>query len=573
MRIALIAAQCHGASRGGAAVGRAPRSRRGRRRPCGAVRARRAGDPRAPRPRPLRPPALHDRAPGGLLPPGAPRRRRPERRLGGAAGEARPARPRARRPLPRARGRERPRRPRGRRALGRRLLRQEHPADHAPSRLLGGARHARHGGGARADAAARRRLRLLPPVRRRLPDGRARRARHARRHPLPRVLDAGPGADPARLPRGARRAGVRLRRLPGRLPLEPRDRAPARGRTARRRRACRPGRVARGRPRRLRAPVRAAARPALAPAERPRRGRQRRRSPGAAATRGRAPRARWGPDARRARALGARADGGAGVALRRAERWIAAVRVAAVPFAIFQVAVSTGEPASYQRAAWVTTGVFAVAAAALYAVARAELSPRGTFALALGGQLLDTALVSAYVVEYSPERATLTPEILFVPLVEGCVRFATLGGVLTALASAPVMVAFEKLRADRLGLPFRSDFVTLHVGLEVLIALIVGWLVARLAAESADARSRAAEATELRDELARRVDLLEAANRCARALGSSLELPEAFGGFIRELRGLVPFDRVEIVLAESGGAQVMAAAGPGTDAVFPAGAH
>ncbi len=261
------------------------------------------------------------------------------------------------------------------------------------------------------------------------------------------------------------------------------------------------------------------------------------------------------------------------MALRRAERWIAAVRVAAVPFAIFQVAVSTGEPASYQRAAWVTTGVFAVAAAALYAVARAELSPRGTFALALGGQLFDTALVSAYVVEYSPERATLTPEILFVPLVEGCVRFATLGGVLTALASAPVMVAFEKLRADRLGLPFRSDFVTLHVGLEVLIALIVGWLVARLAAESADARSRAAEATELRDELARRVDLLEAANRCARALGSSLELPEAFGGFIRELRGLVPFDRVEIVLAESGGAQVMAAAGPGTDAVFPAGAH
>src|SRR5579885_567157 len=130
MRIALIAAQCHGASRGGAAVGRAPRSRRGRRRPCGAVRARRAGDPRAPRPRPLRPPALHDRAPGGLLPPRAPGRRRPERRLGGAlllragaraagrprappalrparrlrgaAGEARPARPRARRPLPRA---------------------------------------------------------------------------------------------------------------------------------------------------------------------------------------------------------------------------------------------------------------------------------------------------------------------------------------------------------------------------------------------------------------------------------------------------------------------------------------
>ena len=46
--------------------------------------------------------------------------------------------------------------------------------------------------------------------------------------------------------------------------------------------------------------------------------------------------------------------------------------------------------------------------------------------------------------------------------------------------------------------------------------------------------------------------MLEAANRCARALGSSLELDEAFGAFIRELRGLVPFDRIAIVLRENG---------------------
>ena len=54
----------------------------------------------------------------------------------------------------------------------------------------------------------------------------------------------------------------------------------------------------------------------------------------------------------------------------------------------------------------------------------------------------------------------------------------------------------------------------------------------------------------MRDRLGRRVDLLEAAGRCARALGSSLDLDEAFGAFIRELRGLVPFDRTAIVLAE-----------------------
>ena len=54
---------------------------------------------------------------------------------------------------------------------------------------------------ARADAAARRRLRRVPPLHRRLPDGRARRARHARRDEVPLVLDAGAGGDPGGLPR------------------------------------------------------------------------------------------------------------------------------------------------------------------------------------------------------------------------------------------------------------------------------------------------------------------------------------------------------------------------------------
>ena len=93
--------------------------------------------------------------------------------------------------LPRARRREPARRPRGCRALGRRLLRQEHDADHAPPRLVGRARDARHRRRARADAAARRRLRLLHALHRRLPDRRARRAGRARRDALPLVLDAG----------------------------------------------------------------------------------------------------------------------------------------------------------------------------------------------------------------------------------------------------------------------------------------------------------------------------------------------------------------------------------------------
>jgi signal transduction histidine kinase len=82
---------------------------------------------------------------------------------------------------------------------------------------------------------------------------------------------------------------------------------------------------------------------------------------------------------------------------------------------------------------------------------------------------------------------------------------------------------------------------------------------------------RATEAEELRDALGRRVDVLEAANRCARALGSSLVLEEAFGAFIREVRGLVAFDRIAVVLVEGDRLEVLATAGEGARKVFPPG--
>lgn len=70
----------------------------------------------------------------------------------------------------------------------------------------------------------------------------------------------------------------------------------------------------------------------------------------------------------------------------------------------------------------------------------------------------------------------------------------------------------------------------------------------------------------------RRVHALEAANRCARALGSSLDLENAFGAFILELSGLVPFDRTAIVLVDEDAAKTIATAGRGANEVFPPGA-
>jgi len=113
--------------------------------------------------------------------------------------------------------------------------------------------------------------------------------------------------------------------------------------------------------------------------------------------------------------------------------------------------------------------------------------------------------------------------------------------------------------------------VAVLVVLVLLTAAVAAWLVVRLRRQSSATEARAREAERLRDELGRRADALEAANRCARALSSSLELDEAFEAFIREVRGLVPFDRIAIVLSEEGSAQVMAVAGVGAERVLPPG--
>ncbi len=218
------------------------------------------------------------------------------------------------------------------------------------------------------------------------------------------------------------------------------------------------------------------------------------------------------------------------------ERWIALVRAIAVPFAVFQVAVSSGYPPGYETWAWTTTGALAAGAAVFYVLTSRALEPNRALVLSLAGQLFDTAVLSTYVVLYYFEASSPTPQVLYVAVIAASVRFGTVGGIVTAALTAAPLAVFEGLRSDHAHSHYRWDFVTLQVGLEAVLALIVGWLVGRLAAEGAHARARAEEAERLRDELGRRADLLDA-----------------------------------IVLAEGGDARVMAAAGAGADEVFPAG--
>jgi hypothetical protein len=226
-------------------------------------------------------------------------------------------------------------------------------------------------------------------------------------------------------------------------------------------------------------------------------------------------------------------------------RWVAIVRLLAVPLAVLQVALMQGGPRSDTIYAWITSGVLALGAVALYrAVAwQSRLMP-------LVGLAFDFVVASAFCLIYAWQPGTPLRQVLDLVIVEGTTIFATRGGVAVAVVSTPVLAYFEKLRSDHFSGSYRISYVTFQVGIELLIALLVGWLVQRLAEQTAAAESRAEEAESLRDELGRRADLLDAANRCARALSSSLDLDEAFGAFIRELRGLVPFERVAIVLVE-----------------------
>jgi signal transduction histidine kinase len=258
---------------------------------------------------------------------------------------------------------------------------------------------------------------------------------------------------------------------------------------------------------------------------------------------------------------------------RQLERWMAWIRLAAVGWAVLEVGVLNDHyPAGYESAAWLTTAGFAVGAVALFVTSRRELSGRDLRRLGIVTLAFDTAVVSAYVLVFSFEAGTPTRSLVVIPVIEAALRYGIRGALLVPVAIAPLLVATEWWRSEHFDpRDFRVDNVAFPLGLQLVIALVVGRLTDQLRAQTGVAETRAAEAEGLRDQLGRRADLLDAVNRCARALGSSLELDDSFAAFIRELQGLVPFSRMAIVLVEHGDAHVFAVAGEGAEAVFPPG--
>jgi signal transduction histidine kinase len=239
---------------------------------------------------------------------------------------------------------------------------------------------------------------------------------------------------------------------------------------------------------------------------------------------------------------------------RQLEIWISIVRFIAIPFAIAEVALTSRYPDEYQLFAWLFLGAFIAGTVALQLALRRPVTRRFQFI----AMAFDFAVVSAFVLVFSFQSATPMRQLLYVAIVLGALRFGIEGGIGVAIGAIPVIAYAEDRRAHFFNADYRFEAVAVQAVTGILMGLLVGWLYERLAEQRHEAEHRADEAETLRDELGRRADLLDAANRCARALSSSLELDEAFNAFIRELQGLVPFDRIAVVLFEDGVARMIA---------------
>jgi hypothetical protein len=149
--------------------------------------------------------------------------------------------------------------------------------------------------------------------------------------------------------------------------------------------------------------------------------------------------------------------------------WVALVRLVAVPFAVFEVAIEHGNyPPGYERWAWSITAAFAVGA---------------TWFLFAGGRLLplvfDTLIVSAFVCVYSFEPNSPVRELLFLPVIEAGLRFGTRWGLFWPGLSVPALWFFERQTSGQLGEAFDLGHVLGPLGLQLLVGLVVGRLSAR----------------------------------------------------------------------------------------------
>ncbi|HEY8103769.1 MAG TPA: ATP-binding protein [Gaiellaceae bacterium] len=251
-------------------------------------------------------------------------------------------------------------------------------------------------------------------------------------------------------------------------------------------------------------------------------------------------------------------------------RVLAFVRVGLIPLGLAKLLLDRDDfPDNYEAAAWAVLAGYALVAFALLVLA--FVWRRRLRYLVLLSVVADMAIVSAFMFAWAWEPTQPLRALHFLVVLEAALYFRLLGGVIAALATGPILLALERWRQGEFDTTIQYDALVLRVIVALSLGAVVGRLVEMERDQAHDAEERAAEAERLRDELGRRIDVLEATSRAARALGSSLDLDAAFRAFVQELRGLLAFDRAAILLVEGGGARVMATAGVAAATYLPPG--
>jgi signal transduction histidine kinase len=246
-------------------------------------------------------------------------------------------------------------------------------------------------------------------------------------------------------------------------------------------------------------------------------------------------------------------------------RILSYIRIALVPLAVAKVLLDRDEfPTSrYELAAWLVVGSQAlIALLLLWFAYHWRRRPRYLAALNVAA---DFAVTTALMFVFAWEPGQPLRSLPFLVVLEAALFFRLAGGLLVGLLILPVFLGLEYWRQDEFDVPVRYEALILRVFVAVALGGVIGRLVDMERSQASAAEDRAAEAERLRDELGRRIDVLEATSRAARALGSSLDLDAAFAAFVQELRGLLEFDRAAILLVEPTGARIMATAGVGAD--------
>jgi signal transduction histidine kinase len=251
--------------------------------------------------------------------------------------------------------------------------------------------------------------------------------------------------------------------------------------------------------------------------------------------------------------------------LDRPGRWLVLLRAVLVVVGAIAVGV-TDFPSGYAGWAWAVVGFFAAVTVVSGYLSAVDLGRTARVRSRVLLLVLDAVAAIGFIAVFSYQTGEPWRALYLIPVAATALRFGLVGGLSGGVVMTGATIVIDELGP---GLQWKTAFARVLVG--VLSGVVIGRLRDTITAERSRVEARAAEAERLRDELGHRVDVLETANRCARALGSSLELDEAFGAFIRELRGLVPFERTAIVLVEGETATTMATAGRGAGEIFPPG--